>query len=254
MIKPEFWSDEKTGMLSPFDKCLFIGIWNYSDDEGLIRANPMYLKASIFPYDADVSINEISESLKRLSDLELIFQYKQNNQQYLWVIKFRVHQRIDKPQKPQNPAPSIQNNSYKDSIFRRDGYICYLCGEFTDISDDLNKVGSKFPSIDHIKPKSKGGSDYPTNLKTACISCNKSKQNKDIPRTFQEHSKKGIEQKKRKEVKLKENNNNPSGCLSDNQFLETAKRYLTYPGYTEKDFVSHCTAFGKNPDEVRKLI
>lgn len=225
MIKPEFWSDEKTGMLSFFDKCAFIGMWNFADDEGLIRANPMYLKASVFPYDSNITPQDIEDSLCRLSGLELIFQYQKNHQSYLWIIKFRVHQRIDKPQKPQNPAPSIQNNDYKNAIFKRDGFICHICGEFTDISCGLNKVGSKFPSIDHVLAKSNGGSDYPTNLKTACISCNKSKGGKMILGTFSEHSQNGMEQEKRKEKKLKEKKENIYTSVVDHLNLKTQKNF-----------------------------
>ena len=204
MIKPDFWSDEKVGLLNNFEKCLFIGLWNFADDEGLIKANSMYLKGSIFPYDMGTGGSEVDKGLDRLNELELIFRYKQNYQQYLWIIKFRNHQRIDKPQKPQNPAPSLANTKYRETIFKRDNYICHLCGEYTDIMTDRNIVGSNFPSIDHIIPKNSGGSDYPSNLKTACISCNKSKRDNIIPRTIQECSENGSDQKKRKEKKLKE--------------------------------------------------
>lgn len=198
MIKPEFWADEKSGMLSSDEKCLFIGMWNFADDEGLIKANPLYLKSIIFPYDSKITPGKIQTFLEQLHTEKMIFLYEKNKQHYAWIIKFRVHQRIDKPGKPQNPPPSIQNNSYKDAIFKRDDYICHICGEFTDLSDKINICNSKFPSIDHLKPKSKGGDDFPTNLKCACISCNKSKRNftddsENIPRTFQEHSKNDME-------------------------------------------------------------
>jgi len=212
MIKPEFWSDEKTGMLlSSDEKCLFIGTWNFADDEGLINGNPVYLKSSIFPYANNISPEQIENILIKLSELEMIFRYKKNKQSYLWIVKFKTHQRIDKPGKPQNPPPSIQNTDYHLTVFRRDNYICHICGEYTDLNDKLNQTGSRCPSIDHLKPKSKGGSDYPSNLKTACISCNKSKGNENTPRTLQEysensidHSKNGIDEVKLNEVKLKE--------------------------------------------------
>lgn len=35
------------------------------------------------------------------------------------------------------------------------------------------------PTIDHIVPQSKGGSDHPSNLRTLCHSCNSSKKDKD---------------------------------------------------------------------------
>jgi len=188
MVKPEFWTDEKTGMLEPVEKCLLLGMLNYADDEGLIKANPLYLKSVIFPYDSKIKTDKIKNTLRKLSELGLIFLYTKNNQSFAWIIKFRVHQRIDKPQKPQNPCPSIQNNKYHEAIFKRDSFICYLCGEYTDIQEKPDGPNSKFPSVDHILPKSKEGSDYPTNLKTACISCNKNKGSKIVPELFQDRS------------------------------------------------------------------
>lgn len=215
MIKPEFWSDEKTGMqMSSDEKCLYIGMWNFADDEGLINGNPIYLKSSIFPYDNNIMSDKIEEYLNNLVKIEILFRYKKNHQPYIWIVNFRKHQRIDRPQKPQNPCPSIQNNNYHMAIFRRDNFICHICGEYTDISDEINFCNSKTPSIDHVKPKSKGGTDYPSNLKTACISCNKSKKNCLAPcdkedsfddhstntrRSFDEHSTNDRDQRKGKE-------------------------------------------------------
>ena len=210
MIKPEFWTDEKSGMLSAAEKCLFLGMLNFSDDEGLIKANPLYLKASIFPYDQDITPEFIKNALGKLQDLELIFLYTKNNQHFAWIIKFRIHQRVDKPQKPQNPSPRIDDR-FRLAIFKRDGFVCHVCGRYTDldacdVSPPRVTHDHNYPSVDHVIPKSKGGTDYPSNLKCACISCNKGKKDKtddlvdtieqtvSITRTFQEHSKNTLDE------------------------------------------------------------
>ena len=72
MIDPEFWSDEKTGSLSFSARLLFIGMWNYADDDGIIKARPEYLKSSIFPYDL-ITCGEVEESLKEIENENLIF-------------------------------------------------------------------------------------------------------------------------------------------------------------------------------------
>lgn len=204
-IKPEFWSDEKSGCLEPVEKCLFLGILNFCDDEGLVRANPLYLKSVIFPYNKQITDEDIELMLTKFDKLELVYLYVRNQQKYAWVIKFRVYQRIDKPQKPNNPAPRIADDKYKRAIFKRDSFTCHLCGKFTDLEavdyethPNPPRHGNNFPSIDHVIPKSKGGSDYPSNLKTACLSCNKGRKDKEldevVPRTFQERSKNTPEQ------------------------------------------------------------
>lgn len=57
-------------------------------------------------------------------------------------------------------------------ILRRDGYRCVYCG-----------VGAKDRrlEVDHIVPRSNGGSNQDTNLITACWQCNNGKGNADFP-------------------------------------------------------------------------
>lgn len=69
-------------------------------------------------------------------------------------------------------------------IYRRDGQRCYLCGR------DLSK---KWPvphrgrmkrrnlaTLDHLQPKSKGGSDYNENLRMCCQPCNTGRGNEPL--------------------------------------------------------------------------
>lgn len=57
----------------------------------------------------------------------------------------------------------------KEKIFKRDNFKCLYCKR-------------KFPNnelhLDHIHPKSLGGSNKPSNLATACFTCNLKKSNK----------------------------------------------------------------------------
>ena len=53
-------------------------------------------------------------------------------------------------------------------ILTRDNYTCVYCGRSTfDVELE----------VDHVIPKSKGGSNDPVNLVTACFDCNRSKSN-----------------------------------------------------------------------------
>ena len=49
-VKPEFWTDSKTGTLSDRAKILFLGILNFCDDYGVIENDAGALKARILPY------------------------------------------------------------------------------------------------------------------------------------------------------------------------------------------------------------
>lgn len=63
-------------------------------------------------------------------------------------------------------VPSIQ---LKKRILERDSYICGYC---------YRKLDVEHLQIDHIHPRSLGGSNLPKNLITSCIRCNNKKGNR----------------------------------------------------------------------------
>jgi CRISPR/Cas system Type II protein with McrA/HNH and RuvC-like nuclease domain len=72
----------------------------------------------------------------------------------------------------------------RENVFKRDNYECVYCGE----------SNSRLLTLDHVHPKSKGGSDTWENLVTACLKCNNEKSNltleeygKEIPSPKKPH-------------------------------------------------------------------
>ena len=70
-------------------------------------------------------------------------------------------------------------HSYKSllKLYKKDNGICYLCGGICNWNDkqEINGtiiVGDSYPSIDHVIPLSKGGTDDWNNLKLAHFKCN----------------------------------------------------------------------------------
>ena len=63
-------------------------------------------------------------------------------------------------------------------IYERDGWLCHLCNEPVEraahFNDDLA------PSLDHLVPRIKGGSDDPKNLKTAHRLCNSRRRDDEL--------------------------------------------------------------------------
>lgn len=81
-------------------------------------------------------------------------------------------------------------NSIKDNditlkkLYERDNGVCYICGRVCDWNDSEWKdgtfvVGRNYPTIEHLKPLSKGGSHTWNNIKLACLSCNSKKYNRE---------------------------------------------------------------------------
>lgn len=52
-------------------------------------------------------------------------------------------------------------------IYKRDKYVCVYC---------LRWLQPKHLTLDHVKPRSNGGNNHPSNLVTACRRCNSSMQ------------------------------------------------------------------------------
>lgn len=60
------------------------------------------------------------------------------------------------------------------AIYSRDGFACAYCGLSIE-----NEDGAKL-TLDHITPRSKGGTNGTKNLVTCCHACNSSRGNKNM--------------------------------------------------------------------------
>jgi hypothetical protein len=58
----------------------------------------------------------------------------------------------------------------------RDGYWCSICGELVDLT--VAWPDAKSPSVDHVLPRARGGSDEPDNLALAHLRCNQIKSDR----------------------------------------------------------------------------
>lgn len=94
-IKPEFWEDEKLAKLPVYARLLFIGTWNFADDNGALLANPVLMKSHIFPYE-DIGISTISEWIDILVENGMLIRTTYNGKDYLVIRKFLIHQKINR--------------------------------------------------------------------------------------------------------------------------------------------------------------
>ena len=94
-IKPEFWEDEKLAKLPLHARLLFIGTWNFADDNGVLLAHPILMKSHIFPYE-DIGISTISEWIDMLVENGMLIRTTYNGKDYLVIRKFLIHQKINR--------------------------------------------------------------------------------------------------------------------------------------------------------------
>ena len=113
-IKPDFWKDHHLATsLSRDARLLYIGMWNFADDHGVLEGPAERIKAEVFPYD---SVN-IKKLLSELIQLKRLVEYKVGNSFYFWLPKLNKHQKLDRPRDSNLPMPSeeIRNNHLKSS-------------------------------------------------------------------------------------------------------------------------------------------
>jgi hypothetical protein len=92
-IKPDFWTDEKLVELEPVDRLLFIGLWNFADDEGYLPYSPKRIKMQVFPGDS----LEISRSLQNLISARVLTLYSSEAGEVLHVTNWAKHQKVSNP-------------------------------------------------------------------------------------------------------------------------------------------------------------
>ncbi len=116
-IKPEFWTSEQVVSCSPIARLLFIGLWNFSDDNGVHPASYVRLKAEVFPVD-NFSIEEVKCWIGELIANDLLREYAVENKVFWIVTGWKSHQRIDRPTY-RHPLPlselmciSLETNAY----------------------------------------------------------------------------------------------------------------------------------------------
>lgn len=80
----------------------FIGLWNFADDYGVVKANHTWLKNQIYPYKDKLRIDTFSTWLDRLSELEAIILFTYRSESFYCIRTFRKHQKVDKPSKARN--------------------------------------------------------------------------------------------------------------------------------------------------------
>ena len=105
MVSPEFWTDDKIIELTIEERLLFIGMWNFADDEGVMTNKPKQIKAQIFPID-NITHGDVSDMLMNLHTTGLIHFGNDNT-----LIKIKNWTRY---QKINRPTPS--NYSFKKGI------------------------------------------------------------------------------------------------------------------------------------------
>lgn len=104
-IKPSFFSSLTIADLPIPARLTFVGLWTYVDDEGRGVDDPRLVKAELWPLDDDMTTRKVEGHLAAFADRGLIMRYSFSGRRYLQVVGWKEHQRINRPQQSNFPAP-----------------------------------------------------------------------------------------------------------------------------------------------------
>ena len=105
MLSPDIWESESFSSLSDFQKIMFIGLISLADDEGRGKANPSYIKSTLFPYDENRRVAEVKSALSQIARCTSTQFYNVNGSEYYFLSSWTKWQKIDKPSKSKLPPP-----------------------------------------------------------------------------------------------------------------------------------------------------
>lgn len=113
MIDPNIWQSEDFGKLSLLAKMVFIGLFSLADDEGRGRANPVYLKSTLFPYEESMRSADITKTLFEISSNMSVIFYSYDGSDYYSLYNWNEWQKIDKPTDSKLPAFDESNKEIR---------------------------------------------------------------------------------------------------------------------------------------------
>ena len=108
------------------------------------------------------------------------------------------------------------------AIYLRDNLTCTGCG--TSVHDGAELT------LDHCKPRNKGGDNKPTNLVTSCFTCNSSRGEKSLSKFSRVAAKSNVKRATPKSILSRVD---ASRRRNLDKHLAQAKRLLSHPAVAE---------------------
>lgn len=194
-VKPEFWTDDVIVQLPFSVRLLFIGMWNFADDDGYLLDEPDRIRMQILPNDSvDIDAHlDLLFAAGRIERLEL-----SDGRRVLFIPTFARHQKISHRTPTKLPIKDARKASIPAGVRRAVAVkygcppgkekeaTCYYCGApgsiwWAPLSNGRPSSWVAFSGleIDHFIPESSGGPTESENLVLSCRYCNRSKGTSD---------------------------------------------------------------------------
>lgn len=110
-IKPDSALSETLESVSVTAALLFARLPCFTDDEGRMRYSPALIKAQVFPLREEITQADCGNAIEELAVMGLVRVYTVEAKKYLCIPGFAEHQKVNRPQASQLPAPPVGNQN-----------------------------------------------------------------------------------------------------------------------------------------------
>ncbi len=114
-IKPNFWTNPNVAQCALGAQLLYIGLWNFSDDQGVHPADVVTAHVEVFPGRRDVRLKDVTLWIKQLIEHGLIAVFEHDTCCYWWMTLWG-EQTIEKPRFIYPAPPREQRVMKKRSV------------------------------------------------------------------------------------------------------------------------------------------
>lgn len=189
-VKPEFWTSEQVMHMSRDARLLFIGLWNFCDDNGIHPATALTLKAQVLPGDP-LTADQVMSFIDEMIEQGLVEEYEADGRAFWRVTGWSRHQRIESPtfrhptgdtgDTGDTKGDGVTRVTYKRlggkqrqivlrKLRERDGDTCHLCP---------NTAGLTILSL---APNGEESANDINNLRLICSACKRAGKHGDARR------------------------------------------------------------------------
>lgn len=120
MIDPAIWQSESMAELTRDQRLLFIGLFSNADDQGRLRGNANLIRSQVFPFDDDLSSDQIKRDLEAIAAQDCIIIYEVDGKELIQIIKWWDYQSPQWAYPSKYPAPLGWNDRLR---YRQDNRV-----------------------------------------------------------------------------------------------------------------------------------
>jgi len=104
MIASDIFEDEFFASLNYFERLLWIGLFTLmADDQGRMLDNPALMRSKIFPYDEQITVEQVSDALHKMNGQ--ICRYRKDDKNLIQLVNWWRYQSPSWASASKYPAP-----------------------------------------------------------------------------------------------------------------------------------------------------